>query len=188
MRDRHGEQRGAGHAAALLGRDAGVAAETARGDDAALAQGQQLEADRRGARAREAVLELGREAHARRVGAQRLARDARERLAQAVAVARHRELGGQLGGGAVDARLRAALVVGLRRLDGQRGEARERLAELDVGGREAGVGDVRRDHERAAHAAAEAQRHRQLAAHGIERAVHGGVVGLVQLDDRAARR
>ena len=54
VRDRHGQQRGARHAAALLGRDARVAAEAARGDDAALAQRQQLEADRRRARARRA--------------------------------------------------------------------------------------------------------------------------------------
>ena len=184
--DRHREQRGARHAPALLRRDARIAAEPARGDDAALAQRQQLEPDRRRAGAREAVLELGGEAHARRVGAERLARDARERLAQPVAVARHRELGRELRGRAVDARLRAALVVGGRRLDRERGEPRERLPELDVGRREARVRDVRRDHERAAHAAAEAQRHGELAAHGVERAVHGGVVGLVQLDDGPA--
>ena len=186
--DRHREQRGARHAPALLGRHARVAAETAGGDDAALAQRQQLEADRRRTGVREAVLELGGEAHARRVGAERLARDAGERLAQSVAVARHRELGGELGGRAVDARLRTALVVGRRGLDRERGEPGERLAELDVGGREAGMRDVGGDHERAAHAAAEAQRDGELAPHGIERAMNRGVVGLVQLDHGTAAR
>ena len=82
-------------------------------------------------------------------------------------------------------RLRAALVVGLRGLDRERGEPCECLAELDVGGGEAGMRDVGGDDEGAAHATSQAQRHAQLA-HGVQRAVHRGVIGLVQLDAHRA--
>ena len=169
-RERDAEQRAGAEPLVLRGVEAGVGGRAAGCDHAALIGGEALERrDRTACPVAGDHRQILAVAHLGAIGLERRRRGAGDGPERVLDGVRRRELGGDERGDAIEPALAAALRERLGILEGERGEPRKRARELDLGQAEGSSVGERRDHERGASAAPPAHRHRELAAHLLER-------------------